>query len=81
MAAYPVVATTKEQSVFEILNKFRTDLAAARLVTPAIPLGALACTQSIDLANGRTTFSVTLPITAIVGADGGQELDATAFLP
>jgi hypothetical protein len=81
MALFPQNATTKEQYVLETLTTMRLDIAAARLLVPAIPLGALAVTQAIDLANSRTTFTVTLPITSVVGNDGGVEIDAVTFLP
>jgi hypothetical protein len=79
-APLTLAAATAEQQAFELCNKLSAAIAAYSLANPTADLKGLRVTRALDINNGRATFSLVLPLTAVGTTDGGLDIDAEAVL-
>jgi hypothetical protein len=73
-AVIPLVSTTFEQQVFELLTRFRLAALAHRAAYPAAVFNDFSFTM--ELRANQALFSFTLPLAATNSASGGLHFQA-----
>jgi len=79
-SAITLGAATLEQQVYEVCTRTAAAIATFAAANPTVPLTGFSVRQTVDLANNRAQFTISLPITQSFSTDGGIEIDATEML-